>query len=167
VLLLLAIGLLVWTRRMSAKLREEGILEQLQALPPVARDFTTPEGAILSLEDAYRRKDLEGAIACKDFLAEARLMTRRLGPALQNDPGILAKTAEALELTFRTRTAQAWPDFAGIESYFPRREPYAEGVVAVTEFCRFPGGRLTSQRILVAETPAGWRVLNPLPDTAG
>jgi hypothetical protein len=167
VLLLLAIGLLIWTRRMSAKLRHEAVLEQLRALPPVAKDFSTPEGAILCLEDAYRRRDLGAAIACKDFRTEARLMTERLGPALRDDPTIREKTAEALELSFRTQTAKAWPDFAGIASFFPKREPFADGVVIVTEYCLFPDGRLTSQRLLAAETPAGWRVLNPLPDVAG
>ena len=33
----------------------------------IAHDLTTPEGAILSLEDAYRAEDIEAAVRCRDF----------------------------------------------------------------------------------------------------
>jgi len=35
---------------------------KLKALPTYAHDFTTPEGAILCFEDAYRKHDLEAAV---------------------------------------------------------------------------------------------------------
>lgn len=37
-------------------------------------DFSTPEGAILMLEDAYKKKDIEAAVSAQDFLAQARVM---------------------------------------------------------------------------------------------
>src|SRR4051812_9160397 len=37
-------------------------------------DFSTPEGAILCLEDAYDEQDMEKAMACRNFLEEARLL---------------------------------------------------------------------------------------------
>jgi hypothetical protein len=46
-------------------------------------DFSTPEGALAALEDAYKRKDLDGAVAAKDFEYEAREMLL----ALKNLPG--------------------------------------------------------------------------------
>lgn len=162
VLLVVAVGVLVWSRKITARLRQEAAYEQLKALPVVARDFTTPEGAILCLEDAYRRRDLPAAVAAKDFSSEARLMVQRVSPTLRGDAEMVAKAAEALELSFRTHTEKAWPNFDGIESFFTKREPHAEGVVLVTEVCRFPDGSLSHQQILVAETPQGWRVLNPV-----
>lgn len=130
--------------------------------PHFEADFSTPEGAILMLEDAYRRHDLEAAVAAKDFVAEARLMLARLGTRTGTDPEVIARTAEALEASFRAFTTAAWPDFSELRCALVAREPHAEGVVAVTEVCRFPDGGTSRERILVAETPNGWRVLNPL-----
>lgn len=135
---------------------------QLKALPPVAKDFTTPEGAILCLEDAYRRRDIEAAIAAKDFKTEARLMLQKTGFKDRIDDEMIAKTAEALVASFRAHRTASWPDFDGLESFFTKREPYADKVVLVTEVCRFPDGGFSRQQILVAETPEGWRVLNPV-----
>ena len=135
---------------------------QLKALPPIAKDFTTPEGAILCLEDAYRRRDIEAAIAAKDFKTEAKLMLQKTGFKDHIDDEIIAKTAEALTASFRTHTTAKWPDFEGLESFFTKREPHADKVVLVTEMCRFPDGGFSQQQMLVAETPQGWRVLNPV-----
>jgi hypothetical protein len=135
---------------------------QLKALPPVTKDFTTPEGAILCLEDAYRRHDIEAAIAAKDFKTEAKLMLQKTGFKDHIDDEIIAKTAEVLIASFRAHTTAKWPDFEGLESFFTKREPHADKVVIVTEMCRFPDGGFSRQQMLVAETPQGWRVLNPV-----
>ena len=54
---------------MPENIEPELTLEQLRALPSVEQDFDTPEGAVLCLEDAYRRKNIESACACKNFKA--------------------------------------------------------------------------------------------------
>jgi hypothetical protein len=75
-------------------------------------DFSTPEGAIKALEAAYISKDIEAAVAAKDFNEEARLMMVRLHPQYANDSEILSKTAEALELSFRKQMREkGFPDF--------------------------------------------------------
>jgi hypothetical protein len=81
-----------------------------QSYDPQA-DFSTPEGAILMLEDAYRRKDLDAAVAAKDFTAEARLMLSRLRRGWERDAEVLKRTAEVLELAFRAEKKERWPDF--------------------------------------------------------
>jgi len=44
-----------------------------------------------------------------------------------------------------------------------RRESFSASALAVvTEVNRFQRARFSEHRILVAETPAGWRVLNPV-----
>ena len=75
---------------------------------------------------------------------------------------VVTKTAEVLELAFRKEIAHEWPDCAGIESFFIERKPYKNGVVVVTEVCRFKDGSTTREELLVAETQNGWRVLNSL-----
>src|SRR4029453_7472664 len=81
----------------------------------LAADFTTPQNAIRSLEAAYINKDIEAAVAAKDFTEEARLMLQNMDPAFAEDPEMLKKTAELLELSFRKQmTEVGFPDFSGL-----------------------------------------------------
>jgi len=144
----------------SNKKSQRELSEQLSKLPPVTMDFKTPEGAILCLENAYRNQDIEAAVACKDFGVEARLMLNEMNQDYRNDPEILNKTASNLELSFRKFTQESWPDFSGIKSFFTKREDIEEDIVSVTEVCRFPDGGYSTQKLLVAKTPIGWKVLN-------
>ena len=72
----------------------------------------------------------------------------------------VAKTAEALLLSFRTHTTADWPDFKGLESFFTKREPYSDKIVVITEVCRFPDHEFSTEHLLVTETANGWRVLH-------
>ena len=161
VLAIVAVAVALALRNSGTQKRDEAYAK-LRGLPPVAKDFTTPEGAILCLEDAYRRRDIEAAIAAKDFKTEARLMLQKTGFKDHIDDEMVAKTAEALVASFRAHTTASWPDFEGLESFFTKREPHADKVVLVTEMCRFPDGGFSQQQMLVAETLQGWRVLNPV-----
>jgi hypothetical protein len=134
---------------------------ELMALPEVHQDFTTPEGAILCLEDAFRRKDIEAAVAAKDFKTEARLLLEKTGFKVCINDESVARTAGVLELSFRAHTTACWPDFNHLESFFPQRELLGNGIVSVTEVCRYPDGLFSRQEVLVVETPEGWRVLCP------
>jgi len=125
-------------------------------------DFSTPQGAILLLEDAFRKRDIEAAVHCKHFPSEARLMRQKMGNGLESDEEIVAKTAQALELTFRKFTQDQWPDFTRISSYFIDQKTYADGIEIVTEGFRYPDGGTATQQHYVARTPDGWRVLNPV-----
>ena len=73
ILILLAVGaaLFFTTRQKGIASADNETYAKLKAMPPVAKNFETPEGAILCLEDAYRRKDIEAAVAAKDFKIEA------------------------------------------------------------------------------------------------
>jgi hypothetical protein len=160
-MLLVAVGLFALRRPDAQQARDE-VYAELKAQPPVAKDFSTPEGAILCLEEAYRRRDIEAAIAAKDFKIEARLLLKETGFKDHLDDEMVAETAEALVAAFRANTTVEWPDFEGLESFFTERQPHSDNVVVVTELCRFPDGGFSQQQILVAETPLGWRVLNPV-----
>ena len=141
------------------------------ALLPVAAVATgptdSPEQAIQRLEAAYRAKDIEAAVGAKDFRSEARLMLQDLAkegrPDLSGDAEVLRQTAELLELAYRKEMKESgFPDLAGVECSFAPHEVLTEALVVVHENCRFPDGAITHQRINVAKTSAGWRVLNPL-----
>ena len=133
---------------------------ELMALPDLAKDFTTPEGAILCLEDAYRRQDIEAAVAARDFKAEAQLLIEKSGFKNYSRDEIIPEMAKVVELSFRKHTTACWPDFDGLESFFPEKTEISEGIVTVTEVCRFPDGFFSLEKILVTKTTDGWRVLH-------
>jgi hypothetical protein len=153
-------------KKKSAEEEQAEALAELRALPKPAMDFTTPEGAILCLEDAYRRRDIEAAVACKDFLIEATLMLAEVSPGTADDPEVQGHAANVLELAFRKEKTSAWPDMEGIESFFIERQPFSDGIVVVQEFMRMPDGTFCEAKLRVAHTQNGWRVLDPLLDDA-
>lgn len=129
---------------------------------PIAHDTTTPEGALLCIEDAYREKNLNKVLACKDFQIEGRLMIGKLKTKDENGE-LAAKTAEVLELGFRKEIEQrGFPDMTGVTSEFPETKTFQDGIVIVTEVCRYPDGGASKQRMLVGKSAQGWRVLYPV-----
>ena len=139
--------------------------------PTIVADFTTPEGAILMLEDAFRRHDLEAAVAAKDFVVEARLELATESSSGTPTAADVSARAAALETGFRAMMNASWPDYSGVESYFLERRPYdgrgIANLVLVTEASRVAAGAAgrggySEQHIVVAQTTQGWRVLNPV-----
>ncbi len=149
---------------MPKTIQPELTLEQLRALPVLDADFGTPEGAIMCLEDAYRRRNIDAVCVCKDFLLEAILRLLNADPNLVRDAELRRKNAVTLERNFRKELAENWPDLKGAESFFVDRQAYMNGIVAVTEIQRWPDGTFTQRHLLVASTASGWHVLNEISD---
>jgi uncharacterized protein YegJ (DUF2314 family) len=125
-------------------------------------DFSTPEGAILSLEDAYDAGDLERAAACKDFDEEAKQMLSSLksGSQLSQSDEVVKEMAEVLRLAFIKSVAENLPSFEGVTRAFPKREIVRDDLVIVTEVCIYPDGTKSSQRLYVFKKDDAWKVLN-------
>jgi hypothetical protein len=130
----------------------------------VEKDFTTPEGAILCLEDAYRRRNIESAVMCKDFMVEGILILLDADPNLARNAELRKRNAVLLERQFRKEITESWPDLKGVESFFYGRQAYTDGIVVVTEIRRLPDGAFDKLNFLVAKTKGGWRVLNQISD---
>lgn len=146
----------------------KALLAELEALPPVKADFSTPEGAILCLEETYRRRDIEAAVACRNFAAEARLWLQERDMSQQLKDEMLPKVTRTMEKSFRDGMANRWPvHWDGAKSYFQKREPFAEGVVVVSEITLRADRSFLRQQILAAETANGWRVVTQLPSYPG
>lgn len=126
----------------------------------VKADLSTPEGAILSLEDAYRQQDIDRAIACKDFKVEAAYIVR--DKAALGSPDAIDKIAQTLEMAYRAEMKQGFPDFNGVTSSFPKKKDIGGGKVVVTEVCKFRDGTTSSQDLMVAKTDSGWKVMIPV-----
>ena len=139
-------------------------LEQLRALPSVEQDFGTPEGAVLCLEDACRRKNIESACACKNFMIEGTVALLNADLNLARYPELRKRNAMLSERAFRKATTESWPDLKGVESFFIDRQVYHDGIVVVVEIRRSPDGTFTKLNHLVANTNSGWRVLNLISD---
>ncbi len=122
-------------------------------------DFETPEGAILSLENAYDEQDMGKAIACKDFNSEAKQMLSKMNSSII-DEDIIKQTAEVLELSFIKHTEEnGWPQFSGLKRAFTNREKVEEDYWIITEVCWFPDGGKSVQRLGTSKAANGWRVV--------
>jgi len=129
---------------------------------------TTPEGAILQLEEAYTEGNLEKAIACKDFHIEAEIMLlSKLGNTelLKSEEGktLINSTAEALRLSFiKMLQEKGMPNFTGVKRAFPKREKVNDYEYIISEVCYYPDGNNTLDRLRVRKTDSGWKVLGPV-----
>lgn len=127
-------------------------------------DFDTPEGAILSLENAYDEQDIDKAIACKDFYTEAEQMLSKMNSSII-DEDIIKQTAEVLELSFiKNIEENGWPQFNGLKRAFTNREKIKEDYWIITEVCWFPDGDKSVQKLGTSKTSDGWRVVGLVND---
>ncbi len=63
------------------------VLGGLAGLAAHPAAFDTPEDAVRTLEAAYSDKNLDAAVAAKDFEEEARLMLLKINPSFSTDSG--------------------------------------------------------------------------------
>jgi hypothetical protein len=136
---------------------------------PASFDTTTPEGLILKLEDAYRRKDMATVIKCRNFKAEAYYMLKydmgnKLGLTTMEHE-LVDQTAEVLELGFRKEIEQrGFPDFTGLRSAFPSKKKLQDGFWEITEVCTFPDGGHSKQRLLLYFDGTSYTFCHPIRD---
>jgi hypothetical protein len=125
-----------------------------------AGGFDTPEDAVRGLEQAYIQKNVDAAVAAKDFGEEARFMLQKMDPKLAGDPAILKQTAEVLELGFRNELrTKGFPDFGRLQCSFVEKTEISPGLVKLTEQCVFPDGVKSIQDLYVVKRDLRWRVV--------
>jgi hypothetical protein len=132
--------------------------------------YNTPQGALSALEAAYMNKDIEAAVAAKDFFAEARQMLGNLvvkagedGQPISEDVETLNTTAEVLELSFRKDIQEnGFPDFSGIQCESVIHQTIAEDLVILRETCQFQDGGSSVQDLYAARSSGGWRIAGVL-----
>jgi hypothetical protein len=126
-----------------------------------AVDLTTPQNAIRSLEAAYHNKDIEAAIAAKDFQEEARqILLRTENPESAKDAELVMETAGVLELAFRKEVeVSGFPDFADLKCLLSAPEDVTTNMVRVIECCTYPDGSTSVEDLYVFNSAQGWRVV--------
>jgi uncharacterized protein YegJ (DUF2314 family) len=123
-------------------------------------NLETPEGAILAIEKAYNNKDIDAAIACKDFFEEAKSLLSVM--KMEIDQDIINETAEVLKLSFINNIEEhGFPDFSTIQNAFPERKKVDETHWVITEVCWYPDGGKSVQLLNTYKSPKGWVVLGP------
>lgn len=123
-------------------------------------NLETPEGAILSIEKAYNNKDIDAAIACKDFFEEAKSLLSVM--KMEIDQDIINETAEVLKLSFINNIEEhGFPDFSTVQNAFPERKKVDETHWVITEVCWYPDGGKSVQLLNTYKSPKGWVVLGP------
>jgi uncharacterized protein YegJ (DUF2314 family) len=121
-------------------------------------DFSTPEGAILCLEDAYDEQDIDKAISCKNFMEEARMLLKKMND--MNNEEIVQATADVLRQAFiKNLINEGFPLFTGINRAYPLREKISHNLYLITEVCIFPDGGRSTQKIYTFRDLEGWKVL--------
>ena len=122
----------------------------------------TPEKAIQSIEDAYRRKDLESAVALKDFHEEAKQMIQKKGKAFAKDTALINQTAEVLELAYRAEIKNSgFPPIDSSNCSLVNRKNISAIHVKFEEECLFKDGSRSKDNVHVIKSKLGWRLFIP------
>lgn len=112
------------------------------------------------MEQAYNDKNLDAAIACKDFKEEAKMMLT--STSMPQDAEIVQQMAEVLELSFVNNLEEhGFPDFTRLQSAFIRERVDNHHYI-ITEICWFPDGGKSIQKLNVFKSVSGWKVLGPI-----
>jgi hypothetical protein len=128
--------------------------------PSMAADFSSPEGALKALEYAYVRKDIEAAVAAKDFKFEAHEMLKTLKKLGNPGEDLIKQTAEVLELSFRKQMkTEGFPAFADLKCKVVRKKYIRDGIIEMVEECIFPDGGKSSDTLHAAKSVSGWRIV--------
>lgn len=130
-------------------------------LPAMANDLSTPDKALKSLEEAYIQKDIEAAVAAKDFRYEALAMFSA-NKNLQNvGEELVNKAAEVLELSFRKQMeTKGFPDFSKIRCSVVSQKLLKPDLAEMVEECVFSDGGKSIDTLYAAKSEVGWRIVN-------
>ncbi len=130
------------------------------ALETMASNLSTPEEALRSLEAAYVQKNIEAAVAAKDFKFEAKELLLKLKNIKNPDQALVDETAHVLELSFRKQMRESgFPDFANLKCAVVAKKFLRDDFVELTEECTFPDGGKSRDTVHAAKSTAGWRIV--------
>ncbi len=123
-------------------------------------NLSTPENALHSLETAYVYKDIEGAVAAKDFSFEAKQLLLNLKNLANADEALINQTAEVLELAFRKEIeTRGFPDFASLKCTILEKKEIRPGLMEMVEECTFLHGGKSRDKVHAVKSVIGWRIV--------
>ncbi|KXH84901.1 DUF2314 domain-containing protein [Chryseobacterium kwangjuense] len=122
-------------------------------------DLSTAEGAIITIEEFYNNKDLDGIFSCKDFRKEAEnIMIDH--SVMVNEKNLLTITSVLKRSFVDDLEISGFPNFEGIERVFTLKDQ-REDQQLIEEKVIYRDGSITINELWVWNSgPAGWKVLN-------
>jgi hypothetical protein len=126
----------------------------------VTVDFSTPEDALISLEDAYRKGDIEATVAAKDFRFEAMAILSNVLKGNKPDDQTIDLTVHVLELSYRTEIKKSgFPDIAKARCEVLSKTEVRPRLVRILEQTQFLDGRISQEAIHAVLNETGWHVV--------
>ncbi|AZA84536.1 DUF2314 domain-containing protein [Chryseobacterium indologenes] len=122
-------------------------------------DRSTPEGAIITLENFYNENNMEGILSCKDFYLEAENVMQEHN--MDWDSEIHSKVVSVLRVSLlEDLENKGFPNFETIERVFNLIERRKDQEL-IEETLYYPDGFITVNKFWVGLTKDnGWKVLN-------
>jgi len=134
-------------------------------MPAIKQDYSSPRAALRTLEDAYTAKDLEAAMAAKDFRYEAEDMLAALaranGVKQQSSDELSIELEGILRLRFRQHALeQGFPDFRTYDCTIVEEIPVSQHLVRLVEECvRKADGHRTRQVLHAFNRANEWKIV--------
>jgi len=122
-------------------------------------DSSTPEGAIITIENFYTDENLEGVLSCKNFFMEAENLLKEREALITED--ILNEIEESLRLNFiEDLKVNGFPSFRNIERSFTLKQK-KEDLQLIEEKVIYSNGNITFNVLWIGLSDSGeWKVLD-------
>tara|TARA_B100001939_G_scaffold340090_1_gene347701 strand:- start:417 stop:932 length:516 start_codon:yes stop_codon:yes gene_type:complete len=122
-------------------------------------DYSSPSKTVLTLQEAYRNEDIEAAVSCNDFVAEARI---KLAEHTNEDDDLINVTAKQLEKDFRDKIRRGgFPDVSEIKSEFgePTQHETHSDVTQITETVSWSNDRKSTENYSLVKSGSEWKLV--------
>lgn len=119
--------------------------------------YDTPEQAIISLENAFSKKDIVNVVASKNFEAEAKIVLQRTNVEINEET--IDLTAKLLELSLVEYILNnGFPDFSMVKRQFSELSEIDNDLYFIEETLIYEDGKTYSNIIFLTVEDNKWKV---------
>ncbi|MCW8129980.1 MAG: hypothetical protein KIS92_06460 [Planctomycetota bacterium] len=164
---LIFFGLTVFVILLRRLRRRSSSLDLTTPIPAdLTLRFDTPEAALRSIEDAYRRKNVRAILACRDFHLEAKFVVRKLSETHPDYAKMLEMNAGLCKTHFLSLLEEEGiPEWNGVGVKVTGKESLPDGMFVMSEELTLPDGSKLPQQSFVGKSKDGtYKVLMPYTD---
>lgn len=127
-----------------------------------APDFSSPVTALASIEEAYRRQNLQDLLLCKSFELEVGFVLNEYQDVDLGEHPVEEIAELCREHFISMLETEGWPDWNGVTAIVTGIEELPDNMVVCTEEITLPNGDFFEQQMFVGLTPGGeWKVVLP------
>lgn len=119
--------------------------------------YNTPEEAIISLEKAYSKKDLDKVMSSKDFATEARLILEQKSYKITTK--IVNEVANLLELSLiKNLEDNGYPNFDAARREFSELSKLKDNIFFLEERIFYPDNTCHINKVYLSNNDNLWKV---------